>query len=166
MFLRKMIARLGGSTLVELLLVMIISGVLFLLLFDSLDIIRRFGDQLTDRINQKSNLLYSHQIMEGLFEHSDSIQKQDNQLHFYQYGASNTFLTIDSLHLLLHESNRVDTLFENLCHLTTHSVEENALLVDSFCITVQMGRDTIQLYYGLFGYSVNLTEKIFEDEQF
>lgn len=156
--------QLTASTLVELLIVMIISGILFLLLFDSLDIVRRFGNKLTDKLHQQSNALYSHQIMEGLFERSDSIQRQDNELRFYRYGTIKAFLAVDSLHLLVRESERTDTLFDNLYTLKSHFIEEKSLLIDSLYVAITVGRDTIQLHYGLPVCSATLTEKTFEDD--
>lgn len=154
---------LSGSTLIELLIVMIVSGILFLMLFDSLHIVHRFGNALTDKISRKSTLLYSHQLMEALFEKTDSIRKEDDKLLFYTYGSSQCSLTVDSLQLILSDKNGNDTLFVDLKGLSTHALEETSSLIDSIHIVTMLGTDTIKLDYGLSHYRVSLTEKIFND---
>lgn len=141
--------RFRGTTLVEILDVMIISGIVFLLLFDGLNIINQYSHVVNRKINQKLGLLYGHQNLELILEQTDSIQMENVQLLLYGTNKL-SFLTIDSTAIvLLDEDRNADTLFNNITDVHIHSLTDNKSLVDSIYLSVAINNDTIQLKYGL-----------------
>ncbi|MDR0896094.1 MAG: hypothetical protein LBN06_12510 [Prevotellaceae bacterium] len=138
---------LKGSTLAELLVVMIVSGILFLLVFDGMDLIHRYNRLLNKRLTEKSHLLYSHQVLESILERSDSLCRYDHRLWTYNHGTSSESLEVDSACLILHNGEKTDTLFMGLLDLRLYPEDEEIRLLDSLIIYIPIRRDTLQLHY-------------------
>ncbi len=154
--------RLGGTTIVELLVVMIVSGILFLLLFDGLRIVQQYGRILDRKLTHKSGLLYSHQVLEILLEKTDSIRRNGNELLFYTNRAVEAErMSIDSAYIVLYGEGFADTLFAGLLDVGVHPVSSHSSLIDSLFVSVRLGSDTLQLDYGLSPYS-HLTRNEFD----
>jgi hypothetical protein len=140
---------LSGTTLVELLVVMIVSGILFLLVFDGLNIVERYGRILNGKLSEKSGLLYSHQLLETLLERTDSVRKNEHELLLYNGGIPFEKMRVDSSRSLLYTESYTDPLFTGLVDLKLHPLSEESALIDSFYLSISIGRDTITLDYGL-----------------
>lgn len=148
---RRFFSSLSGSTLVEILVVMIVSGILFLMVFDGLSIIQQYGGLLNRKLMQKSALLHTHLTIELLMERSDSIRKVDGKVMFYTHATdtSDYCLIVDSTNLLLYRDAYIDTLYSNLIKMDFHFLAQKNGLVDSIFILIKPGKDAIQLSYGL-----------------
>ena len=146
-------AKLKGTTIVELLVVMIISGIVFLLIFDGLNLIQRYNGMLNTRLKEKSSLLYSHQTIETLINRSDSIRQDNYNLLLFSEGLNFGTLNIDSTCIVVFsEEGYRDTLFAGYLSLQMSQVEKHPNLIDSLCITVLVNRDTVALDYGISAY--------------
>lgn len=112
----------SGSTMIELLIVMVVSGVVFLMVFEGLDVIRQYSNLLSRRLTSESALLYSHQVLETLIEESDSIRRNDRELIFYSDEAVAKRLVVNpgSSILLIRQDSVVDELFPQLLHADYH----------------------------------------------
>ncbi|WP_148038946.1 hypothetical protein [Proteiniphilum sp. X52] len=142
--------RIKASTLVELLLTMIISGIIFLLVFDGVDIIKRFSNIVNNRISANQTVLYSHRFMEHLVENADSIIKRGDQLLFYRESRVSDSVTIGATFFLLKSQRMTDTLFAGYIDCHTSPLLENGDHIDSLFINcVVNARDTVWLEYGL-----------------
>jgi prepilin-type N-terminal cleavage/methylation domain-containing protein len=140
----------NGFTLPELLVVMILSGILFLFLFDGLDIINRYGRMTRDKLNKKIELLDGHQALELILEKTDSIRRNNNELILFNSGKNVTRLVVDSTRILLYSnSDDADTLFNNLIGIKYHSLSKDTTSIDSISLFLLMGRDTLKLDYGI-----------------
>ena len=145
--------KLKGTTMVELLVVMIVSGIIFLLLFDGLNLIQRYNRMLNTSLSEKSALLYSHQTMEILLNRADSVRKNDSELLFFSEGVNFNTLSIDSLYITtLSEDDYRDTIFANYLTFEIHMIEMYPQLIDSIHVTLFISRDTVTLDYGLSAY--------------
>ena len=145
--------KLRGTTIVELLVVMIVSGIVFLLLFDGLSIIQRYNGMLNTRLKEESSLLYSHQTIETLIHRSDSIRQSNYNLLLFSGGVNFETLSIDSTCItVFSEEDYSDTLFTNYISLQTHPIGNRPNLIDSLHITVLIDRDTVTLDYGISAY--------------
>ena len=80
--------RYKGTTLPEILIVIILSGILFLILFEGMNIVNRYNYMLKDRLIKKNELFYSHSTLELILEETDSIRKakEDDILLFTKLG--------------------------------------------------------------------------------
>lgn len=142
--------KLRGTTMAELLVVMIVSGILFLLLFDGLSIVQQYGRILDKKLFEKSGLLYSHQVFEALLEKTDSIRRNENELCLYMSeGSDIERLYMDSACILFHKTECTDTLFTGLINIELHAADSHSSLIDSLFLSVRIGKDTVRLEYGL-----------------
>ncbi|MEA4918883.1 hypothetical protein [Proteiniphilum sp.] len=142
--------RLKANTLVELLLTMIISGIIFLLVFDGVDIIRRFSHMVNNRISTNQTVLYSHQFMEHLVENADSIVKRGNKLLFYRESTVSDSVAIGDSFFILETPGLTDTLFAGYINYGTSPTPDNTNHIDSIFIHCAINtRDSIWLEYGL-----------------
>ncbi|MDR1501465.1 MAG: hypothetical protein LBT43_03300 [Prevotella sp.] len=142
--------KLKANTLVELLLTMIISGIIFLLVFDGVDIIKRFSYIVNNRISANQRMLYSHQFMEHLVENADSITRRGNKFLFYRESIVSDSVTIGDTFFILESSGMTDTLFAGYMDYRISSLLEHTNRIDSLFINCVVNTmDTIWLEYGL-----------------
>ncbi len=149
----------SGTTLTELLVVMIISGILFLLLFDGLNIITKYGHLLNKQLYQKSELLNAHQTLETILETTDSIRKNENELLLFNAGRNFGQLIVETPRIILYkEKEHVDTLFTNITNIRYHFISQGSFLLDSIYLYIVLKRDTIELNYALSPSLQNLND--------
>lgn len=146
---QEMRKRLKANTLVELLLTMILSGIIFLLVFDGVAIIKEFSNTVSQRIEAGQAMLYGHQLMEHLVENADSIVKKDNMLLFYKGGVAANSVTASDSSLVLETKGASSTLFEGFIDYRVSSAPERTNHVDSiFIYYIGTAGDSIRLEYG------------------
>lgn len=152
-------SRCKGTTLPEVLIVIIISGILFLLLFDGMNIVNKYNRILRNRLIAKNDLFYSHSTLELIMEETDSIRKatEEDLLLFYRTGEVRYTL------LLKHEGFQVlykelhDTIFINNVDWELHFIGDKKNEIDSISVITPVDNDTLTLKYGLSSihYSIN-----------
>lgn len=142
--------RLKANTLVELLLTMVISGIIFLLVFDGVDIIKKFSYTVNKRITANQTVLYSHRFMEHLMENADSVIGRSNKLLFYRAGIVSDSVTIGDSFFIMESRGVPDTLFAGYIDYHITPSLDNTAHVDSLYINCVVNvRDSIWLEYGL-----------------
>lgn len=142
--------RLKASTLIELLLTMIISGIIFLLVFEGVEIIKKINFSVNNRLTDNERMLYSHQFIEYLMENADSVIQQDNNLLFFREGFASDSLSIEPSSFILKSKGSKDTLFQNYIDYRILFVLETQTQVDSlFIVSFINTKDSIHLEYGL-----------------
>lgn len=86
-----------ASTLPELMVVMIVAGVVIGLLFDGVELFRRYSGQIAGSLTQNSELLTVTNWLTVITESSDSLRQEDD-VKAYRKGAVQTTISIsDSL---------------------------------------------------------------------
>lgn len=144
-------SKLGSSTLPEILIVIILSGILFLLLFEGMNIIYKYNHILKDRLTMKNELFYSHSILERMMEETDSIRvsQEEHILLFYKTGEVKYTLSLynEGFQVLYEELK--DTIFTNNLGWELHSTDNNRHEIDSITIITPVDNDTLNLEYGL-----------------
>ncbi len=140
-----------GVTLTEVLVVMILTGILFLLLFDGVTIVNTYGRLVYKKLGFQVELLDGHQTLELLLEKADSIIRQDEgELLLFRPQAGATRILTDGTNLVLYrDSSSTDTIFTGLSAVRFHLQSEERQSVDSIFLSLPAGRDTLQLEYGL-----------------
>lgn len=76
----------AASTLVEMLIVIIVSGILFIALFDGVDLVRRYTNRLNKTLAAGNSLLDSYQQLDHLFLSCDSVIGGPGSFCFYKSG--------------------------------------------------------------------------------
>lgn len=143
--------RYKGTTLPEILIVIILSGLLFLILFEGMNIVNRYNSMLKDRLIKKNELFYSHSTLELIMEETDSIRKakEDNILLFYKAGEiRNTILLKNEGFQVLFKELQ-DTIFINNLDWEFRYIDEEKHEIDSIIVIVPIDNDTLTLKYGL-----------------
>lgn len=142
--------RLKAATLVELLLTMIVSGIIFLLVFDGVAIIKKISSSLNKKLMANQTVLNSHRFMEHLVENADSVIARGDKLIFYRGGISRDSVTIEHTFFLLESNGLEDTLFTDYIDYRVVSVTGTGNRVDSLCIqNLINSNDSIWLEYGV-----------------
>lgn len=138
--------------MIELLVVIIIAGILYMLVFDGAYILRRMAGRVNTAFIEHANLLISHGIIETLFEQGDSIRQENEGLQLYCKGEPCKFIIYSGNRLILApdaDSKTRDTLFRNLSGFRFDSSAGGYEAGDSLFLSVVYGRDTLDLKYGL-----------------
>lgn len=141
-----------ATSMVELLVVIIIAGILYILIFDGAYILRRMAGRVNTAFIEKTNLLISHGIIETLFEQGDSIRPESEGLYLYCKGEPYKVIIYSRNKLILApdiDSKIRDTLFHNLSDFRFDSSSGGYAAGDSLFLSVVSGRDTLILKYGL-----------------
>lgn len=153
-----------ATTLPELLIVIILSGILFLLAFEGMNIVNKYNLMFKDRLLAKNELFYSHSVLELLMEDTDSIRKSDeeNILLFYKTGEVKRMLSLDSCGFCISYGELRDTIFSRDINWELHFKDEKEYDVDSIIIKACIDDDTLTLEYGLpFTYNFLNTDKTY-----
>lgn len=142
---------LPAFTVAELLIAMLVAGIVFLMAFEGLSIVRQYSNLINRKLMEKTTLLCGHQVLEALMEQSDSIRKSDQGVIFYSDALDSTenCLVIDSANISLYRGTTIDILFPNPVYVDYRFLNEKTGLIDSIFIAVKSGRDTLRFEYGL-----------------
>lgn len=150
-----------ATTLPELLVVMILSGILFLLLFDGLDLITKYNRMLQNRLALKEELFYSHATLERFLEATDSARlSNENMILLYKAGEVRGTLFFDSCGLCLFFDGMKDTIFTHSIERNFHSQIDTETNIDSISIKNLIGKDTLFLSYKISELNINHTHAV------
>lgn len=151
--------KLRGVTLTEILVVMVLSGILFLLLFDGLSIINTYGQLVRGKLNDKLEMLNGHRTLDLLLAKTDSIRKEGNELLLFDSEMKTTRISVEHNRLIHYrDDGSTDTLFSRLIAIRLHFLPDDEWAVDSIFLSLPLGHDTLHLDYGLpprSGFSLN-----------
>lgn len=149
---------LSAFTLVEVLIVIILSGVLCLVLFDGLDLVKRSMYRVKQTLFDESDLLDNYCYLEGLFQRCDSVSiENSNKFSFYWENELKAVVEIkDSLvYTIRHGSS--DTLLRKVTGFEVR-IQEPAGRVDSLSIWF--------LHKGRFlCFPFGIRESVWQDDQ-
>lgn len=145
----KKIREFQASTLVEMLVVIVVSGVLFLVLFDGVDLVRRYTNRLNRGLSAGNALLDNFQQMDHLFRTSDSVLSVEGAFHFYRDGERFALGTIQDSLWLCSRENGQDTLFQGVEENRVIPVTGSLVRVDSLGIRFRYrGKELYFLFAG------------------
>lgn len=141
----------SGSTLPEILIVIILSGILFLLLFEGMNILYKYNHILKNRLTAKNELFYSHSILELVMERTDSIRvsEEEHTLLFYKAGEVKYTLSLYNEGFYVIYEELKDTLFTDNLGWELHAMDDNRREIDSITVIMPVDNDTLNLEYGL-----------------
>ena len=138
----------AASTLVEMLIVIIVSGILFIALFDGVNLVRRYTNRLNKMLAAGNSLLDSYQQLDHLFLSCDSVTASTGIFCFYKGGERLALVEHRDSLLVCTRSIGVDTLFREVEEIRIVPVWNIPVLVDSLGVRF---RARGKLYYFEFG---------------
>ena len=133
----------AASSLVEILIVIIVSGILFIALFDGVNLVRRYTNRLNKMLAAGNSLLDSYQQLDHLFLSCDSVTASTGIFCFYKGGERLALVEHRDSLLVCTRSIGVDTLFREV-----EEIWNIPVLVDSLGVRF---RARGKLYYFEFG---------------
>ena len=137
----------AASSLVEILIVIIVSGILFIALFDGVNLVRRYTNRLNKMLAAGNSLLDSYQQLDHLFLSCDSVTASTGIFCFYKGGERLALVEHRDSLLVCTRSIGVDTLFREV-EIRIVPVWNIPVLVDSLGVRF---RARGKLYYFEFG---------------
>lgn len=121
--------RISAFTIAEMLVVMIISGILFLCLFNATELAERYMSGLNTKFYSEQQLLDGFYRMDQLFQQSDSIKEIDKMFHFYQSDSCCATVGLIDSTLFCNKNIFTDTLFRRVISLEIKETHLDSLKI-------------------------------------
>lgn len=155
-----------GTTLVEILVVITVSALLFLALFDGADLVRRLTAGLTDRLLSSYRLSDNYRRMDCLLEANDRAELRGERLFLYRNGEVYSVLEKrDSVIVRVYEES-ADTLFRSVERWRLMSHKEDFSFPDSLRVYLRVGKKNLDLPFGIGNRNIGKsTDKLQEQEK-
>lgn len=137
---------LSASTLSEMMVVMVLSSILLLSLFEGFSMFGKWVKGAEKRLSGSVGIYRNYVLLESLFRASDSLKGAVPEMEFYRHGEVRAILKIDdSLMVVKVGEGKSDTLFSKLSRLRIVADESSPDRID----TLQFLNDATALQFGL-----------------
>lgn len=141
---RNMRKRLTASTLVEVLILMILSGIVFLSVMDGLGLLRRFLDRTSQRIAGHTEQYAGYFRTADLAGQSDSLLAEDaRSVALYRRGAVHARIALTDSALIVRQGERTDTLLRGVVRLRTVPQSEPGRRADTMIVELRTEQDSV-----------------------
>jgi hypothetical protein len=138
--------KLRASTLTELLVVMILSGIVLLSVFDGLSLFEKLFRRFSGELDASMARMEGFYRLESLFDGADSIRREAETFLFYREGEPWKELSVsDSLLVVSQDDLGEDTLLRRISAWRTIPDAESAGWIDSLILI----HDTTTLRFGM-----------------
>jgi len=128
-------------TLQEVMVVMIITGVVFIAVMDGFRLFGRFAAIAENNINSDLEIYNNSLRLERLTEMCDTIYSNKDSLVIIEQSDSLAFLILDPASLIaLNEGNKTDTLFSHASSIHLMRGEANHYCCDTIIISVKQNK--------------------------
>lgn len=136
--------RLMASTLVEVLILMILSGIVFLSVMDGLGLLRRFLDGTSQRIAGHTEQYAGYFRTVDLTGDSDSLlAENERSVALYRRGGIHARLSLADSVLIVRQDERSDTLLRGVVRLRTAPDTGPGGRIDTLLIELRTERDSL-----------------------
>lgn len=135
---------LPASTLVEVLILMILSGVVFLSVMDGFGLLNRFLDRTSQRISEQTEQYAGYFCTVDLAGDSDSlISEGERTLALYRKGGIHARLSLADSALIVRQDERSDTLLRNVVRLRTVPEPVPGARIDTMIVELRTEQDSV-----------------------
>lgn len=143
----KTAGMLRAFTLAEMLVVMIISGIIFIALFEGVGLIKRYNIRMEGQIREGNSLFEGFRCLDVLFRECDSVCGESSRFVFFREEREWVVVErMDSL-LVCSRGESRDTLFRSVAGFGGAGPEGSGTRVDSLrMVVVWRGKD-VQLSF-------------------
>lgn len=157
-----------GSTLAEILIVMVLAGIILTSVFDGFGLFGRLAYRTSTRLEDNMSRLSGLHILDELFSTSDSILGDERHIRFFKGGQYRIGLTIeDSTLMTVAGTEPADSLLRHVSRLEIIRNTDRIGWIDSLVFLT----DTVEVRLGLrYGRNISAelaserTEKEIRDE--
>lgn len=144
---RNIRKRLTASTLVEVLILMILSGIVFLSVMDGLGLLRRFLDRTSQRIAGHTEQYAGYFRTADLTGLSDSLLAEDaRSVALYRGGTVHARIALSDSALVVRlgkQGERADTLLRGVGRLRTVPQSEPGRRADTMIVELRTEQDSV-----------------------
>lgn len=146
--------KIKATTLVELLVYILISGIILLIIFEGFDLLKIQNVQVKQKIEGKNQKFQSYTLLEIVISKSDSMRRVGDSIFFYSRGEKTALLFKENALGILRIANRTDTLFHNVNKIRFRYNDKVFPFSDSLCIFFKIdsaisSRDASSLIYSI-----------------
>ncbi len=141
--------QLPAWTLPELLLVMILTGLLFLSVLDGLDLIKRFMFRLQQETRYVYKLQKNWELLDRILTETDSIVAENPDFFLYRKGQEWTSLHREGQYLICRKEEKTDTLLTSVMEVRLVRTEDKKQAEDSLFVTLTAGGQVHSFAFGL-----------------
>lgn len=141
--------RLPAWTLPELLLVMVLTGILFLSALDGLDLLKRLMLRLQRETGYAYELQKNWELLDRIVMETDSIIPENRDFYLYREGREWICLQRDGGYLICRKEERRDTLFADVTNIRLVQTEDKQHAGDSLFVTLTARGRVYPLAFGL-----------------
>lgn len=122
-------------TVVELLVVMILAGIVFLALFENVQLVKRYTVRMESRLDESYFFWHHYSRLESLFQICDSALLEKEEVLFYRGTTAYARLWKKDSLLLLKWQHTADTLFDNVVRLHFQPTVNHRKRLDTLKLT-------------------------------
>lgn len=141
---RNIRKRLTASTLVEVLILMLLSGIVFLSVMDGLGLLRRFLDRTSQLIAGHTEQYAGYFRTADLAGQSDSLLAEDaRSVAFYRGGTVHARIALADSALVIRQGERADTLLRGVGRLRTVPQSEPGRRADTMIVELRTEQDSV-----------------------
>lgn len=138
--------RLPASTLVEVLILMIVSGIVFLSVMDGIGLLHRFLNRTSLRITERTEQYAGYFRTADLTGLSDSLLAEDGRsVALYRRGVVHARIALSDSALVVLQTERgerADTLLRGVVRLRTVPESQQGGRIDTLIVELLMQRDS------------------------
>lgn len=131
---KKTLAILGGWTLSETLITMIVAGIVFIAVMDGVRLFSGYSGRFRARVDSNSRLYEGYYRLEHLVSSADSATLENGAIILWREGNRVVLVGIDSI-LIARTGDMTDTLMVRVTE-TALMESGSATTVDTVCVTV------------------------------
>ena len=133
-----------ASTLVEVLILMILSGIVFLSVMDGLGLLRHFLDRTAQRIAGHTEQYAGYFRTVDLAGDSDSlVLESEGALALHRRGGVHARLSLADSALIVRQDERSDTLLRNVVRLRTVPEPTLGARIDTMIVELRTEQDSV-----------------------
>lgn len=136
--------RLHAMTLSEVLIMMIVSGIVFLSVMDGIRMFRNYMTGVAGRITENSDFYDSYYRLESLVTNADSVSYENDKMDIYNHGRLHATLSKQDSVIIGSMGGMRDTIMKDISVLNGIRNVYDGRMLDSVKITITQ-RDEGQL---------------------
>jgi prepilin-type N-terminal cleavage/methylation domain-containing protein len=157
--------KVAAFTIIEILMVMLISGILLLAIYDGIGTIKKYVGGVVAQMKEESDLLSGVEHLEALFSRADSVCMSGDRYLFYGAEEPAAIWKQDSI-LIAELAGKQDTVFRTVQSTRMVSSASAPEKVDSFFVVIKLDDRSLCLRFTSVVWDGAVMKLVREQEEF
>ena len=155
----------AAFTITEVLVVMLVSGILLLAIYEGMGTIKKYTNGLVSQLENSNELLGGMVRLEALLANADSVCRSEERYMFYGEGEPVAVWRHDSL-IIVEFPARRDTLFRSVRSLWDKTLPTSDRgRIDSLFVALELGDRSVLLGFAPVTRDGKVMEQVREEEK-